>query len=211
MCFQKTPGGDHRWALMQLNNFQEFFNLKEIHKLSLHTNLQQIYFTGPQCWLCQLNFENTDESPKCIFISDRSEVEVGLDPFRNLRFIIDHPLIGALEHSRAILTNTFFDIAAVELDGATKRRLFMLTNLGDHSTEKVFVIHQITVSYEQRKIFIPYLTAETDLHILVHDYNGQLLEDVDLSQFEREEHGKFENLLQVLPDMSYVVSDEKNI
>jgi hypothetical protein len=31
MCFQKTPGGDHRWALMQFNNFQEFFNLNEIH------------------------------------------------------------------------------------------------------------------------------------------------------------------------------------
>ena len=87
----------------------------------------------------------------------------------------------------------------------------MLTNLGNTSTEKVFVIHQITVSYEQRKIFIPYVTPEKDLHVLVHDYSGQLLEDVDLSPFEREEHGKFENLLQVLPDMSYVVSDEKSI
>ena len=31
MCFQKTPGGEQRWALMQFNYFQEFFNLNEIH------------------------------------------------------------------------------------------------------------------------------------------------------------------------------------
>ena len=87
----------------------------------------------------------------------------------------------------------------------------MLANIDDISTEKIYAIHQITVSYEQRKIFIPYFTSEMDLHILVHDYNGKLLDDVDLSKFEQEEHGKFANLLQVLPDMSYVVSDDRNI